>query len=160
VLIFSIKPTPLTCCSIPRSQAFGPALPHFNNTLPTHIQAQPHVVRQNRAPVARNLIFSKKPTPLASRSIPWSQAFNPGLPHFNNTPPTHIRTPPHVVRQNRAPAARALIFSIKPTPSRVTRSRGPKPSTPTYPTSITPHLRIYKLHRTSFAKTEPWRLGL
>jgi hypothetical protein len=51
-----------------------------------------------------------------SHSIVRSQAFNPGLIHLDNTPPTHFRVPMHVVRSNRALFARFFIYSLKLNP--------------------------------------------
>jgi hypothetical protein len=115
-LIYGIKPTPLEHRSIPQSQALNPGLIHLNNTPPTRSQVPPHVVRQNRALEARFSIYSLKFTPLASHLIVWSQALSPTLLHLNNTPLTRLQVAPHVVRQNRALAARFLIYSLKLTP--------------------------------------------
>jgi hypothetical protein len=115
-LIYGLQLTPLASRSIVRSHALIPALLHLNNTPITSFQVPLHVVRQNRALVARFLIYGIKPTPLEHRSIPQSHALNPGLIHLNNTPPTRFQVPPHVVHQNRALAARFLIYSLKLTP--------------------------------------------
>jgi len=54
------------------------------------------------------------------RSIPQSQALNPGLIHLNNTQKICLKVPQHVVCQNRALAAQFFIYSLKLTPSRLT----------------------------------------
>jgi hypothetical protein len=92
--IFTLKPTTLVHHSILQSQGLNPGLPHFDITPTLPLKAPLHIVRQNGAPAARFSIFSLIPTPLAHHSILWSQALNPTLPHFNNTPPTHINAPP------------------------------------------------------------------
>jgi hypothetical protein len=116
--VFDLYPKthPLTSCLIARSQALNPGLLDLNTTLPTCFQALLHVVCEKRARAARFSIYTLKLRPLTSCLIARSQALNSCLTDLNNTVPTRFQAPPHVVRENRAWAARFLGYPLKSTP--------------------------------------------
>ena len=103
-------------CLIVRSQTPNFGLFDLNTTIPTRFQALPHVLRENRARVARFLIYTLKLTPLTSCSIAWSQTPNLDLLDLNTTLPTRFEALPHVLCKNQARAARFSIYTLKLTP--------------------------------------------
>ena len=98
------------CRLIPRAQDRNPGLPHPIWVPKTQLHHPPRCVSQNRAPAARFLDFPPNHSPLASRLMVWAQDRNPGLPHPKWVPTTQLHHPPCCVSQNRAPAARFLVF--------------------------------------------------
>ena len=103
-------------CLIVRSQTPNLGLFDLNTTIPTRFQALPHVLRENRARVARFSIYTLKLTPLTSCSIAWSQTPNLGLLDLNTTLRTRFEALPHVLRKNQARVARFSIYTLKLTP--------------------------------------------
>ena len=126
-LIYTLKLTPLTSCSIAWSQTPNLDLHDLNTTLPMCFKAFPHVLRKNQARVARFSIYTLKLTPVTSCLIAQSQALNPSLLNVNNTITTCFHALPHVVRAIRAWAVQFLVYTLKSTPSRVAQSHGPGP---------------------------------
>ena len=113
--IYTLKLTPLMSCLIVQSQTPNLGLFDLNTTIPTRFQALPHVLRENRARVARFSIYTLKLTPVTSCLIA-SQALNPGLLNVNNTKTTCFHALPHVVRAIRAWAVQFLVYTLKSNP--------------------------------------------
>jgi hypothetical protein len=112
LLVYWPKQPPLAHDSISPFQHLNPSVPHSNRVPSTHLTAHLLFVSQNRALVARFLVYWPKQPPLAHDSIAPFQHLNPSVPRSNRVPFTHITAQPHFVSQNRAPVARFLFYFI------------------------------------------------